>query len=77
MPEYFKVLSTEGKRYLLRCSLDSDWALQIGFDGDKLLARPNTTVVAVDPVKVHSAENQIAGCEQCRRVLSDCTYSVR
>jgi hypothetical protein len=38
--EYFKVRTTEGKRYLLRYSERNDrWTLQSGFDGDELLAK--------------------------------------
>jgi hypothetical protein len=35
---YFKVLSTDGKRYLLRYDSEADdWTLQSGFDGEELL----------------------------------------
>jgi hypothetical protein len=37
---YFKVQSTEAKKYLLRCDEQTDeWTLQSGFDGDELLAK--------------------------------------
>jgi hypothetical protein len=39
---YFRVRTTEGKRYILRHDEQADeWALQSGFDGDELLARPS------------------------------------
>ena len=37
---YFRVRSTEGKRYILGCSTDGERTLQSGFDGEELLARP-------------------------------------
>jgi len=36
---FFKVRTTEGKRYILRYDEHTDeWTLQSGFDGDQLLA---------------------------------------
>ena len=58
--------STDGKTYLLRYDEREDvWSLQSGFDGDALLARPNTKIVAVDPAQVRQAESQIEACEHC------------
>ena len=63
---YFKVGTTAGKTYLLRYDEREDvWSLQSGFDGDALLARPNTEIVAVDPAQVHQAESRIEACEPC------------
>jgi len=42
------VLTTDGKRYLLRYSEQEDaWTLQSGFDGDELLARPGEVICRV------------------------------
>ena len=44
--EYFKVVTTEGKTYLLRYELQGDvWTLQSVYDGDELLARPGIELV--------------------------------
>jgi hypothetical protein len=65
--EYFKVRTTEGKRYLLRYDLTSDeWTLQSGFDGDELLTRPSIALVTVSDEAIREAELRIEGCEQCR-----------
>ena len=43
---YFRVRTTEGRRYILRFDEQADeWALQSGFDGDELLARPSIQIV--------------------------------
>jgi hypothetical protein len=61
---YFKVQSTEGKRYFLRYDEQIDeWTLQSGFDGDELLARPSIELVTVDSVIAKKAEHQIESCE--------------
>ena len=58
--------STEGKTYLLRYDEDNDeWALQSGFDGDELLARPSIEVIAVDADVIRRAEKEIESCEHC------------
>ena len=63
---YFKVRSGD-KRYLLRYDEAEDqWSLRSGFDGDALLARPGIELVTVDPAAIREAQNQIAGCENCR-----------
>lgn len=65
--EYFRVRTTDGKRYLLRYDEQGDaWSLQSGFDGDELLARPGTEMVTVGPEAIREAERRIAGCEHCR-----------
>jgi hypothetical protein len=69
--EYFKVLSTAGKRYILRCSREGEWTLQSGFDGVELLARPSIEIVTLDPATIRDAELQIAGCERCRGEEAD------
>jgi hypothetical protein len=64
--EYFKVRSTDGKRYILRYDERADeWTLQSGFDGPELLARPNIELVTVAPDAIRAAELRIAGCERC------------
>ena len=65
--EYFKVRTTDGKRYLLRYDERADeWTLQSGFDGTELLTRPNIEVITVDVATIRKSERQIAGCERCR-----------
>ena len=49
--EYFKVRTTDGKTYLLRCDAETrEWTLQNGFDRAELLARPRTIGPANDTV---------------------------
>ncbi|HET9218236.1 MAG TPA: hypothetical protein VFR18_14725 [Terriglobia bacterium] len=44
--EYFKVRTTDGKRYILRYDeRQNEWTLRSGLDGDELLARPGTVVI--------------------------------
>ena len=70
--EYFKVRTTEGKRYILRFNeREERWTLQSGFDGAELLARPGIEVVAVEPSVIRQAESKIAGCERCREDEAD------
>jgi hypothetical protein len=65
--EYFKVRTTDGKRYLLRCESEtSEWTLQSGFDGAELLARTSITLVTVEPEAIRAAKQRIAGCGRCR-----------
>ena len=64
--EYFKVVTTDGKTYLLRYEQQGDvWTLQSGFDGDELLARPGIEVVTVDAARIRDAESRIECCEHC------------
>ncbi len=64
--EYFRVRTTEGKRYLLRYDRHNDeWTLQSDFDGPELLARPGIEIITVDPTQVRQAESQIECCEKC------------
>jgi hypothetical protein len=63
---YFRVRTTEGKRYILRHDeSDDEWTLQSGFDGDELLARPSIELVTVDSATVKKAERRIESCEHC------------
>ena len=65
--DYFKVRTTDGKRYLLRYDEHADeWTLQSGFDGTELLKRPKIEVITVESQTIRLAESQIAGCEHCR-----------
>jgi len=65
--EYFKVRTTDGKRFILRHDERQDeWTLQSGFDGAELFARPSVELITVGPATVRIAESQIAGCEKCR-----------
>jgi hypothetical protein len=65
--EYFKVRTTDGKRYILRYNERADeWSLQSGFDGAELFARPSIELVTVGPAAIRNVESQIAGCEKCR-----------
>jgi len=63
---YFRVRTTEGKRFILRYTeSDDEWTLQSGFDGDELLARPSIELVTVDADVIRSAEKEIESCERC------------
>src|SRR5438093_13421775 len=63
---FFKVRTTNGKRYILRYDENADtWSLQSGFDGDELLARPGIEVLTVDADTIRKAEACIESCEQC------------
>jgi len=43
---YFRVRTTEGKRFILRYTESNDeWTLQSGFDGDEVLARPSIQLI--------------------------------
>jgi hypothetical protein len=65
--EYFRVRTTDGKRFILRYNeREDEWTLQSGFDGDQVLTRPNTQVVTVGPEAIAKAISQIAGCQNCR-----------
>src|SRR5439155_25365838 len=63
---FFKVRTTNGKRYILRYDERADkWTLQSGFDGDELLARPGIEIITVDPETIRKAVVRIEFCEQC------------
>jgi hypothetical protein len=63
---YFRVRTTEGKRYILRYDEQNDeWTLQSGFDGDGLLARPSIQLITVDAETIRRAEKEIESCEHC------------
>jgi hypothetical protein len=65
--KYFKVRTTEGKRFLLRYGLQEHlWTLQDSFDGMGLLARPGINLIPVDGNVIREATRRIAGCGQCR-----------
>jgi hypothetical protein len=54
---YFRVRTTEDKRYILRYDESEDeWSLQSGFDGDELLARPSIRLITVDVDVIRRAE---------------------
>lgn len=75
--EYFKVRTTEGKRYILRYNDREDqWSLQSAFDGAALLARPSIELITVEPAMIRQAESQIAGCERCRPEQSELPFDV-
>jgi hypothetical protein len=70
--KYFKVRTTEGKRFLLRCGLQEHlWTLQVSFDGKDLFARPGIQLIAVDGNVIREATCRISGCMQCRRDEAD------
>jgi hypothetical protein len=74
--EYFKVRTTEGKRYILRYSeSENQWTLQSGFDGAELLSRPGIELITVESSAVRQAELKIAGCERCRADESKITFN--
>jgi hypothetical protein len=73
--EYFRVRSTGGKRYILRCSMDGEWTLQSGFDAAELFARPGIELVTVEPTTIRKAELKIAGCERCRADESEIPFN--
>jgi hypothetical protein len=65
--EYFKVRTSEGKRFILRYNERRDeWTLQSGFDGAELFARPSVNLVTVGPAEIRTAESKISGCQKCR-----------
>jgi hypothetical protein len=64
---YFRVRTTEGKRFILRYRKSEDeWTLQSGFDGDELLARPSIELVTIDADVIRRAEKEIESCEHCQ-----------
>ena len=63
---YFRVRTTEGKRFILRYTeSDDEWTLQSGFDGDELLARPRIELITIDANVIRRAEKEIESCEHC------------
>ena len=74
--EYFRVRTTDGKRYILRYDeRQNEWTLRSGFDGDELLARPGTELITVEPRSIRQAESQIAGCDSCRPHESEIPFA--
>src|SRR5215472_15028576 len=54
---YFRVRTTESKRFILRYDESQDeWTLQSGFDGDELLARPGIQLITIDADVIRRAE---------------------
>jgi hypothetical protein len=45
---------------------ENQWALQSGFDGDELLARPSIELVSVSPGTISKAESRVGGCVRTR-----------
>jgi len=72
---YFRVRTTQDKRYILRYNeAADDWSLQSGFDADGLLSRPSVHVITVDADVVRRAEKMIIACEQCHRDDADIPF---
>lgn len=63
---YFKVLTVDGKRYILRCDEANDcWTIGSAFDGKQLLARPGIRLVTVDESQIRDTLRRVEYCEQC------------
>src|SRR5262252_9271284 len=63
---YFRVRTTEGRRFILRYTESEDeWTLQSGFDGDELLARPSIQLITIDADVIRRAEKEVESCEHC------------
>ena len=63
---YFRVRTTQGKRYILRYDERADeWRLQSGFNGQELLVRPSVRLITVDAGVIRRAEKEIESCEHC------------
>jgi len=63
---YFRVRTTEGKRFILRyIDSEDELTLQSGFDGHELLARPGIELVTVDADVIRRTEKEIESCEHC------------
>jgi hypothetical protein len=63
---YFRVRTTDDKRYVLRYRENADeWTLESGLDGDELLMRPRISLITVDAALIHRAEKLIIACEHC------------
>jgi hypothetical protein len=59
--EYFKVVTTDGKTYLLRYEQQGDvWTLQGDFDGADLMLRPGLELITVDAAH-HNRGNRLSG----------------
>ena len=72
---YFRVRTTDGKRYLLRNDeVQDQWTVLSDFDGAELLARNSIELVTVEPKAIREAESRIAGCERCRPVKSELPF---
>lgn len=63
---FFKVLTTNGKKFLLRCRHKTDeWVLSSDYDGEELLSRPNIELIPVDRRTIYKAERLIRSCQRC------------
>jgi hypothetical protein len=64
--DYFKVLTVDGKTFLLRCEFETqEWELCSEYDGAELMSRPSIELIAVDAETIHKAEKLMESCEQC------------
>jgi hypothetical protein len=65
--KYFKVRTTESKRFVLRCDTQEHrWTLLDNFDGKEVLALPGINLIPVDGNVIREATCRISGCMQCR-----------
>ena len=72
---YFRVCTTESKRFILRYKESEDeWTLQGGFDGDELLARPSVELITAGPDVIRRAEKEIESCEHCHPVDAEIPF---
>src|SRR5690349_15818520 len=63
---FFKVLTTNGKKFVLRCERNTEeWELCSEYDGAELMCRPSIELIVVDAVTIRKAEKLMASCEQC------------
>jgi hypothetical protein len=64
--DYLKVLTTNGRKFVLRCERDTEeWELCSDYDGAELMCRPSIELIVVDAVTIHRAEKLMESCEQC------------
>jgi hypothetical protein len=63
---FFKVLTTDGKAFVLRYKESIDeWSLTSRFDGAELMGRPSIKLIAVDAMTIQKAERLMESCDQC------------
>jgi hypothetical protein len=63
---FFKVLTTDGKAFVLRYKESIDeWTLTSRFDGAELMGRPSIKLISVDAKAIHKAERLMECCERC------------
>jgi hypothetical protein len=64
--EFFKVRTTNGKKFVLRCERDTEeWALCSEYDCAELMCRPSIELIVVDAVTVRRAEGLMESCQHC------------